>query len=183
MSAIPKICPDLNWFAIRSSYCRDVKIAAFLNERGIKTYIPMMHKLVIKNDVSKRELVPVIRNLIFVNTQLLTLNNVKQELEGSMPIRLIMNKSTGKPAVISDKEMSDFILISGAGSNDLIYMSAEEANLKVGDKVRVIEGIFKGTEGKLVRIKGHKRVLVLIEGVVAVATSYIPTMFLKKIDT
>ena len=106
-----------------------------------------------------------------------------QELEGSMPIRLIMNKSTGKPAVISDKEMSDFILISGAGSNDLIYMSAEEANLKVGDKVRVIEGIFKGTEGKLVRIKGHKRVLVLIEGVVAVATSYIPTMFLKKIDT
>ena len=36
-------------------------------------------------------------------------------------------------------------------------------------------------EGELLRIKGHKRVIVRLEGVVSVATSYIPGSFLEKI--
>ncbi|HZK03639.1 MAG TPA: UpxY family transcription antiterminator [Bacteroidaceae bacterium] len=175
--------PVLKWFALRTNYCRDLKVAALLNEKGIRYYIPMKHKQVTKAGIVKRIQVPVIRNLIFVYSQYSTLNNLKKELESSMPIRIIMNKSTGKPAVICDKEMNDFILISGTDCDDLIYMDTSEANLKVGDKVEVIEGIFKGAEGKLVRIKGHKRVLVSIEGVVAVATAFIPAMFLKKIET
>lgn len=38
-----------------------------------------------------------------------------------------------------------------------------------------------GLEGELLRIKGHKRVIVRLEGVVSVATSYIPGSFLEKI--
>lgn len=39
-----------------------------------------------------------------------------------------------------------------------------------------------GLEGELLRIKGHKRVIVRLEGVVSIATSYIPGSFLEKIE-
>jgi len=52
----------------------------------------------------------------------------------------------------------------------------------VGEKVRVINGHFKGLEGYIKRIKKDRRLIVTIEGVVAVATEYIPRDFLEKIE-
>lgn len=43
--------------------------------------------------------------------------------------------------------------------------------------MRVTEGPFKGAEGYIKRIKGNRRLIVSIEGVVAVATTYIPGVF------
>ena len=50
-----------------------------------------------------------------------------------------------------------------------------------GDKVRVIDGVFKGAEGHIVRIKKNHRLCVCITGLCAVATGYIPKAFLEKI--
>ena len=46
----------------------------------------------------------------------------------------------------------------------------------------VTGGIFKGAEGYIKRIQGNKRLVVSIEGVVAVATSYIPAVYLEKLE-
>jgi transcription antitermination factor NusG len=48
--------------------------------------------------------------------------------------------------------------------------------------VRIIKGSFAGIEGELIRIKGHKRVVVRLEGIAAVATTYIPASFLERIE-
>ena len=53
--------------------------------------------------------------------------------------------------------------------------------MRSGVRVRVTEGPFKGAEGYIKRIKGNRRLIVSIEGVVAVATTYIPGCFLEKI--
>ena len=55
-------------------------------------------------------------------------------------------------------------------------------DLKRGDQVRIIKGVFAGVEGELVRIKGHKRVVVHLEGVCSLATTYIPTEYLELIE-
>ena len=55
-------------------------------------------------------------------------------------------------------------------------------NRRRGDKVCIIKGSFAGIEGELIRIKGHKRVVVLLEGVAAVATTYIPASFLERVE-
>ncbi|MFQ8804228.1 MAG: hypothetical protein ACLR1G_09415 [Alistipes indistinctus] len=47
--------------------------------------------------------------------------------------------------------------------------------------MRVTEGQFKGIEGELIRIKGHKRVVIRLQDVAALATVYIPGNFLEKI--
>jgi transcription antitermination factor NusG len=54
--------------------------------------------------------------------------------------------------------------------------------MKPGERVRVIKGEFEGIEGELIRIRGHKRVVVRIEGLFSVATgSYIAKECLEKI--
>ena len=45
--------------------------------------------------------------------------------------------------------------------------------------MRVTDGVFKGAEGYVKRIKKDRRLVVSIRGVVAVATSYIPPQFLE----
>jgi transcription antitermination factor NusG len=49
-----------------------------------------------------------------------------------------------------------------------------------GDEVRVTGGPFKGAEGYIKRIRGNRRLVVALEGIIAVATTYIPGRFLEK---
>lgn len=45
-----------------------------------------------------------------------------------------------------------------------------------------VKGPLQGLEGELVRLMGHKRVVIRLEGVVSIATSYIPGSFLERIE-
>lgn len=53
--------------------------------------------------------------------------------------------------------------------------------LKPGCRFRVLERAFKGFEGELIRVKGHKRVGRL-EILFALATTYIPGQYLEPIE-
>lgn len=45
--------------------------------------------------------------------------------------------------------------------------------MQKGDRVRITGGVFEGVEGIFVRVKGDRRVVVSIQGVMAVATTFI----------
>jgi ribosomal protein L24 len=78
--------------------------------------------------------------------------------------------------------MESFRLLTQKGSEGLaFYSDGELVHYRSGDKVRVTEGPLKGAEGYIKRIKKDKRLLVCIEGVIAVATSYIPAKMLEPI--
>lgn len=51
-----------------------------------------------------------------------------------------------------------------------------------GRRVRVIDGMFKGVEGKVARIQGQQRVIVTISNVCLIATAYVPSAFLQIIE-
>lgn len=63
------------------------------------------------------------------------------------------------------------MLVTSTGDPGLEYLGEEPSDLRSGDRVRVTEGPFKGAEGYIKRIKGNRRLIVSIEGVVAVATN------------
>ena len=48
--------------------------------------------------------------------------------------------------------------------------------------MRVIDGKFKGVEGRVARYQGQQRVAVIVEDVLTMATAYLPTAFLEYID-
>ena len=54
-------------------------------------------------------------------------------------------------------------------------------DLKRGDRVRVVAGTFAGIEGELIRIAGHRRVVVRLENLFSIATVFIPGGYLEKI--
>lgn len=48
-----------------------------------------------------------------------------------------------------------------------------------GQVVRIIDGKFKGVVGRVARYQGQQRVGIVIDGLLTVATAYIPTAFLE----
>lgn len=81
----------------------------------------------------------------------------------------LLNLETRQLLVVPDKQMQDFMFLLDF-SEDAVQVLNE--NLRQGDRVRVIKGEFAGIEGELIRIKGHKRVVVRLEGAFSLATTY-----------
>lgn len=159
-----------------------MKLKEILDAMNVDNYIPVQYKEVFKNGKKIKVLQPVIHNLVFVKTSRMILDALKADIEGSIPIRYIYNKATRTPITISEKEMRQFIAVSRTLDEELIYVTLTDCKLKRGERIKVVGGIFEGVEGEVVRIKNDRRVLVSINGVIAVATAFIHPSLLQKIE-
>ena len=74
-----------------------------------------------------------------------------------------------------------FVFVCTAGQQGLSYLGDDKPEYHQGDRVRVTDGVFKGAEGYIKRIKKDRRLVVSVRGVAAVATAYIPPQFLETI--
>ncbi|MFV0468110.1 MAG: UpxY family transcription antiterminator [Dysgonomonas sp.] len=173
---------DILWFAMRVPYSREMKFKEHLDSLCIENFIPMHYEFVLRDGIKTRKLVPVIHNLVFVRTSRTILDSMKSDLEMRLPVRYIMNKSQREPLTVPENQMRDFITIASTLDDQLIYLDAGEVSLKKGDKVRITDGAFSGIEGKFVRIGGDRRVVVSIDGLMAIATAFIPISLLEKIE-
>ena len=167
---------ELHWYVANT--CRqEKKIKQRLDSMGIENFIPFQQIARKIHGVDKLIEVPVIPNLVFIHTTLKTCMSLIQEYAFDM--RYLRDLETGNFLIVPDKQMNDFMFLFDF-SKEMVEVVNE--NLKKGDKVRVIKGDFAGIEGELIRVKGHKRVVVRLEGVVSLATAYIPGSFLEKIE-
>lgn len=173
---------DIAWYAIRVTYSREMKLKNYLDNNKIENFIPMRHDFISRGRKKVRKLVPVVHNLIFIKSTRRMLDQVKSRVESFASMRYIINKADNLPIVIPDKQMQNFITISATMSEQLVYLDPAELTLKKGDKVRVSNGIFLGVEGEFIRIKGDRRIVVSIPGIMGVATAYIHPTFLEKIS-
>lgn len=164
---------QLSWFAVRVSYSRELSLKEVLDTRHIENFIPMRHEYIIKNGKRARKLVPAVHNLVFIHSTRRCIDELKEELGIKIPIRLIMNREHRCPVIIPDAQMRNFILVAGTPEEAVIYIDPVELHLAKGQKVRITGGIFEGVVGEFVRIRHDRRVVVSIEGVMAVATTYI----------
>ena len=167
---------ELHWYVANT--CRqEKKIKQRLDSMGIENFIPFQQIARKIHGVDKLIEVPVIPNLVFIHTTFKSCMSLIQEYAFDM--RYLRDRETGNFLIVPDKQVNDFIFLLDF-SKEMVEVVNE--NLKKGDKVRVIKGDFAGIEGELIRVKGHKRVVVRLEGVVSLATAYIPGSFLEKIE-
>lgn len=162
------------WYAIRATYCRELEIKQFLDDKKIENFIPMHYEIIVKNRKKKRELVPIIHNLIFVKATYAAIWEVKKILSY---LQFVTEKKEGKkiPIVVPDEQMRQFIAVSTTYDESLRYFKPEELNLAKGTKVRIHGGDFDGREGIYVKIKGarDRRLVICLQGVIAVVTAAI----------
>lgn len=167
---------------MRVPYGQEMKLKILFNSLELECFIPMQYKTTEIKGKRVTQLAPAIRNLIFVNSEYSFLNQLKRRAEGVVPFRYIIDKAINAPVIVPEREMNYFVAIAGTLDEQLIYLTKIEPILKTGDKVQITGGMFKGIEGQVVRIKKDRRVMVSIDNVVAVVTSFINPLLLKKIE-
>lgn len=171
------------WFAMSAPYRRERIAKEFLESKGIECFVPMKTALVEKrNGTKQRQLVPAIHNLVFVHTDKETIKNLKQGVNFLQYHTRPMNDKN-VPIIVPDSQMQQFIAVTQAGNDSLTYLRPDEIDLAKGTKVRVHGGAFDGTEGLFVKVQGKRsrRVVLLIEGVTAVALAEISSDFIEVI--
>ena len=170
-----------HWYALKVFYNRVFDVERLLAQDGVKTYIPLRSvEMTIGNrTIRRRE--PAISSLMFVCQQERYVLELQQRLKNTSPLMAYFDRETKRPAIIPDREMNLFMLVTSTEDPGLVYFNEEPTDFRSGDRVHVTDGPFKGAEGYIKRVKGNRRLIVSIEGVVAVATTYIPSCFLQKI--
>lgn len=77
--------------------------------------------------------------------------------------------------------MDNFIKLTSVDDENIILIDHVNGKFKKGDQVRIVDGSFKGIEGRVTKITGQKRVIVELPGLCSVATAYVPKGFIKKV--
>ena len=150
----------VRWYAMKVYYNRITLLREQLAVDGVDYFVPSM-----------------ISSLLFVRASA----EYVRQFEDSYHNRLWVYRDllTRDYSAIPDKEMEVFIFVCTAGQQGLSYLGEDKPEYHQGDRVRVTDGMFKGAEGYIKRIKKDRRLIVSVRGVAAVATSFIPPQFLE----
>ena len=153
------------WHVLRATYSRELKVQTALQEKGIRTFIPMMWR--------EKKLVPAVSGLVFALATREALDLYIRSFGDARPVNYYWERTTNAPLTVPAKAMEDFITIASTLDEDLIYLTEISEKLREGQTVMVKDGPFKGVEGKIVRIRKSRRVLVELPGMLAVASTYV----------
>lgn len=153
LDAAPTAGDNTPWYAVRLYTMRIYEVDDYFRQQGFSTFIPQQYDVwVDREGKRRRELKPVVRNLLFVkdSTSLQALKEAVLTDRYKMALVKSSRLATG-PAPISAHEMREFIMMCNPEITMKLYVSEEEARLKAGDMVTVHHGPLKGLTGRLVR--------------------------------
>ena len=172
---VPSSCPDLpsNWYVLRVSYSRELKIKALLDEQGVRTFVPMMWRKKTVGGKTEKKLVPAVSNLCFVHWHRPGIDSLISSYGEKSPVHYYWDRTTQRPLTVPDKPMEDFIKVSSTLDEDLIYLTDISDKLREGQMVKVRSGSFAGVTGRIVRIRKSRRIMVELPGSLAVASTYV----------
>ena len=172
---VPSSCPDLpsNWYVLRVSYSRELKIKALLDEQGVRTFVPMMWRKKTVDGKTEKKLVPAVSNLCFVRSRRPGIDSLISSYGEKSPVHYYWDRTTQRPLTVPDKPMEDFIKVSSTLDEDLIYLTDISDKLREGQMVKVRSGSFAGVTGRIVRIRKSRRIMVELPGSLAVASTYV----------
>ena len=184
---IPKV--NHQWYVLRVTYNRNAKALGIISSADVESYIPMHY--VIKKEIGKKKriLKPLLPNLFFVYATREAVEAIIKKKDGELSVikyyldktKPLENNGKHPPLTIPFAAMMNFMKVTSTSSDHVRIVSSEQCHYKSGDMVRVIEGEFKGTIGRVARIAGQQRVVVEVSGLCLVATAYIPTDFIEII--
>lgn len=202
---------ELHWYAMKVFYNKVFEMEGLLEDCGIESYIatiaveqkgkehsaaakrladesdPKSQRMFFRSGPMIFKRVPVVNSLLFLHTDdehaRAAAQMISKEGERNAKGFIYSDRDKKGFCIIPDRQMEIFRLVVSSGEKGLEFFSEEAlTRFKRGDKVRVLEGPLAGAEGYIKRIGKDRRLLVSIEGVIAVATSYIPRQMLEKVE-
>ena len=144
----------MEWYAIHTRSRHEKQVDLFLRERGVETFLPLVHTLSRRRDRKKYIDMPLFPGYMFVCGDKECLFDVKY----TRGVIGIIGADMDTPTPIPDKQIQDIrsIMESDIQLDPFPY-------LKKGRVVRVKSGPLKGLEGVLVERKGNYKIVIHID--------------------
>ena len=162
---------NINWYVAHTRVNQELWIKKKLDELGIENFLPQEEQ-VRETPLGRKTI-----RVLLIHTDKATSFSLIND--HGLNIVYLKDIEGRHSLIVPDKQMHDFMFLLDFSPSGVEVLNK---NLKRGDRVRVIKGPLQGLEGELVRLMGHKRVVIRLEGVVSIATSYIPGSFLERIE-
>lgn len=144
----------MNWYAVHTRSRHEKQVDMFLRERGIETFLPLIHTLSRRRDRKKYVDIPLFPGYMFVHAEKERLYDVKY----TRGVTRIIGTDVDAPTPIPDKQVLDIktILESDVSLDPFPY-------LEKGRSIRVKTGPLKGVEGVLIERKGNYKLVIRID--------------------
>ena len=144
----------MKWYAVHTRSRHEKQVDLFLSERGIETFLPLVHTLSRRRDRKKYVDIPLFPGYLFVCAEKERIFDIKY----TRGVTRIIGTDLDAPTPIPDKQILDIksIMESEVKLDPFPY-------LKKGKMVRVKSGPLKGMEGILVERKGHYKLVIRID--------------------
>ena len=167
----------INWYVAYTRVNQELFIKQKLDALGIENFLAQEEQ--VRETALGRKTVRVllIHGMIFIHTDKATSFSLIND--HSLNIVYLKDIKGRRSLIVPDKQMEDFMFLLDFSPGGVEILNKD---LKRGDRVRVIKGPLLGLKGELVRLRGHKRVVIRLDGVASIATSYIPGSYLERID-
>ena len=180
--------PGKRWYVFRASYGREDRAKDYIVEDGTFVYIAKRYARKTVNGKQKKVLETLIPNLLFVYT---TEDKAEEYIKNTPALSFLTyyynhfeidDDQKNPPLTVSRKEMENFIVATCNKSEHLKFVDETQCHFKGGETVKVVDGLFKGAEGRVARVSGQQRVVISLSSIGLISTAYIPTAFLRPID-
>ena len=177
-----------NWYALRTTYSREQQAYDYITTHGGTAYLPTInvHKEIDGKHVTKRE--SRIPNILFaygtlqeiqhfvydnINLPYLRFYYSQQRFEGNLVRR---------PLIVPERQMESLRILCAIDDGNIALVPQTDTHFHKGQEVRITQGRFAGITGRVARYQGQQRVAVIIDGLITIATAYIPTAFLIPVN-
>lgn len=176
------------WYTLRATYGREKKAYEYLVGKNVEAYYPTIKTVKVVD--GKRRTVEESRlpNIFFVRG---TEEEVKSFVYDNVNLPYLRfyyrhfherTRIVKEPLIVPDCQIDSLKIICAAEEKDVLILPYNVQKFSTGQKVRIIDGEFKNVEGRVARFQKQQRVGIIIEGLLTVATAYIPSAFLQAID-
>ena len=176
-----------HWYALRTTYGREKKAYDYLVSKHVMAFYPTLKRVKIvdgKRITTDESRIP---NIFFAYSTEEELKTFVYDNVNLPYLRFyyrhthVGNKIVKEPLVVPEVQMNSLKIICAADSDDIVASTEEIRKFKVGQKVRITEGKFKGVVGMVARYHSQQRVGIVIDGLLTVCTAYVPSAFIENI--
>lgn len=185
---VPKMPKEVpHWYVLRVTYGREKKAYDYLISKNVEAFYPTIRT--VKEVDGKRKIVEESRlpNIFFAHG---TEKEIKSFVYDNVNLPYLRfyyrhfhegSRIVKEPLIVPNYQIESLKIICASEAEDVIIVPPDVHKFKKGQTVRVIDGVFKGVVGKVARYHGQQRVAIIIDGLLTVASAYVPNAFLENI--
>ena len=179
---------DKHWYALRTTYSREQQAYEYINTHGGTAYLPTInvHKEINGKHVTKRE--SRIPNILFAYGTLQEIQRFVYDNKNLPYLRFYYSQErfngniVRRPLIVPERQMESMRILCAIDDGNIALVPQTDTHFHKGQEVRITQGRFAGITGRVARYQGQQRVAVIIDGLITIATAYIPTAFLELVN-